>query len=99
MIKCIYKTNAERIALLQKTKELGKIIIEDALHLNENYIMTIDKNETKPYILVLPKTELELLQEDNSRLWYESMSQSTEVETNKTGISSLWYEIMNLGGM
>ena len=55
------------------------------------------ENERPPKPTPEP-TELEVLQEDNASLWYESMIQSTRVEANETEVASLWYELM-MGGM
>ena len=67
MIKKIYKTDDERIELLGHMAGLGKILVSDARHTDENYLMFIDPEETEPYILISEppeSTELELLREE-----------------------------------
>ena len=104
MIKKNYRTDEERTVLLNNMTASGKILIEDARHLDENYLLSIDPGETEPYIMepTLPApigpTPIELLQEDNASLWYESMIQSTRVEANETEVANLWYELM-MGGI
>ena len=101
MIKKTYKTDAERIELLDNMTVSGKILVKDARNLDENYLMFIDPEETEPYILEQSDpepTEIELLQEENANLWFESMSQSAKIEANETEVASLWFEVMQ-GGM
>jgi len=66
--KILYTTDAQRIQICTEKTELGKILIEDARHADEYYLMFIDPGENEPYIPILPKTELELLQEENASL-------------------------------
>ena len=107
MIKKTYREDTDRAELLNGMIALGKILVEEANHIDENYMMFIDPSETEPYIMepYVPEppgtpepTPIELLQEDNASLWYESMIQSTRVEANETEVANLWYELM-MGGI
>ena len=58
----------------------------------------IDRAEGRTSFPIPEPTKLELLQADNTSLWYESMIQSSRVEANETEVANLWYELM-MGGM
>ena len=99
MIKINYTTNENRSEIIASMT--GKILVGDSIHTDEKYLLFISTEETAPYVLEPTPTEptpLELLQEDNAGLWYESMIQSTRVEANETEVASLWYELM-MGGI
>ena len=67
------------------------LIEKSDLYLQREEAEQVDRPVPEP-------TELELLQEDNASLWYESMIQSTRVEANETEVANLWYELM-MGGI
>ncbi len=58
MIKKNYKTDQEREGLLNDMTALGKVLIEDAIITDENYLLFIDPGETEPYVLEPPEPEL-----------------------------------------
>ena len=82
---------------------MDKLVINCTTGESEEAAFTPEEIAQREYEASLPPaisepTELELLQEDNAGLWYESMIQSTRVEANETEVASLWYELM-MGGI
>ena len=101
MLKKRYRTDTKRTEVLDIMGATGKILVEDARHIDENFLLFIDPEETEPYIIITDPpgpTPTELLQEDNASLWYENMVQSAKVEANETEVAGLWYSLM-MGGI
>ena len=61
MIKKGYKSDIERADLLNALFAEGKILIEDARHIDGNYLLFVGPDETEPYVLEIPPTETEIL--------------------------------------
>jgi len=101
MLKKGYRNDAERMELLDIIVATGKILVEDARHIDENFLLFIEPEETEPYIIITDPpgpTPTEILQEENASLWYENMLQSAKVESNETEVAGLWYSLM-MGGI
>ena len=67
MIKKTYKTDSERIELIEGMVTAGMTLKEDAIRVDGNFMLFISPEETEPYILEPSPpepTELELLQAD-----------------------------------
>ena len=94
--------NYENVFIVVDDSELGKKILSNHPYFEfvldgGGILIDVTPTERPPEPVPEP-TELELLQEDNASLWYESMIQSTRVEANETEVASLWYELM-MGGI
>ena len=96
MRKIEYFNEQEKQILVIETMANGEILTEETNLIEGNFLTFCALEEIPPIIIPEP-TELELLQEDNAGLWYESMVQSTRVEANETEVANLWYELM-MGG-
>ena len=75
MIKKDYTTEEERNELIISMPTMR--VVEDAIHINESYLLFISPEEVEPYILEISDpgpTPIELLQEENAGLWYESLT-------------------------
>lgn len=64
MIKMNYTTDENRAEVISSMT--GKILVGDAIHIDENYLLFISAEEVEPYVLeleVVGPSELDLLRE------------------------------------
>jgi len=82
----------ERDKIIKDQALVGLTLTEERNITEGNFLVFSDGSEAEP------KTEIDLLQEDNASLWYKNMVQSAKVESNETEVAGLWYSLM-MGGI
>ena len=91
MLALPFFSKDERDQIIQDQALVGLTLTEERNIAEGNFLVFSDGSDVEP------KTEIELLQEDNASLWYGNMVQSTRVKSNETEIAGLWYELMTGG--
>jgi len=59
MIKKTYRTESERTEIISSLPDM--VLVGDAIHTDENYLLFVGLGETEPYALEIPPTETEIL--------------------------------------